>query len=90
MRFIPLKSKDDEKEPETKTISEAIDDNDCVEGANELKLKVVVMTNLHGQGEQFFDNFISLRNEIFESKGWVNYQSLRQRLEHIAKIGAYC
>ncbi|GFH61583.1 predicted protein [Chaetoceros tenuissimus] len=86
MRFVPLKSKDDEKEPETETISVAIDDNDRVEGANELKLKVTVMTNLHGQGEQFLDNLISLRNKIFKSKDWVNYQSLRQRLEHIAKF----
>ncbi|GFH59505.1 predicted protein [Chaetoceros tenuissimus] len=88
MRFVPLKSttKDDEKEPETETISVAIDDNDRVEGANELKLKVVVMTNLHGQGEQFLENFISLRNEIFEPKGWVDYHSLRQRLEHVNKF----
>lgn len=91
MRLVPLKpKKGDEKEkvkdPEKESISVAIDETEHTEGANELKVKVPVITNLHGSGVQFLDNMITLTNEIFEPKGWVNTDSLHKRFEQIPKF----
>lgn len=47
MRFVPLKPKGDEKEPETDSISVAIDEN---HRADELKVTITLLNNLHGQG----------------------------------------
>ena len=84
MRLVPLKpkkgdEKEKDKEPEKESISVAIDESEHTEGANELKVKVPVITNLHGSGVQFLDNMITLTNEIFEPKGWVNTDSLHKR-----------
>lgn len=91
MRLVPLKpKKGDEngkdKEPEKESISVAIDESEHTEGANELKVKVPVITNLHGSGVQFLDNYIQLTNEIFEPKGWVDNDSLHKRFEQIQKF----
>ncbi|GFH50710.1 predicted protein [Chaetoceros tenuissimus] len=69
MRFVPLKPKGEEKEPETDSISVAIDENHRADGANELKVTITLLNNLHGQGVQFLDNMITLTQGIFEPKG---------------------
>jgi hypothetical protein len=91
MRLVPLKPKkgkeeEKDKEPEKETISVAIDESEHTEGANELKAKVPVITNLHGSGVQFLDNVITLTSEIFEPKGWVDKASLHRRFEQIPKF----
>lgn len=87
MRFVPLKT-DTSDSGDAKETEVYIKRNQKERsgGQNDLKVKVPMITNLNGAGEQFIINIMALQNSIFSPMGWTDQNSISERLDLMTKF----
>ena len=83
LRFVPLK-KDEDEEEKNVTISVLVDDKQKGTPDNIRELELPMIRKLELEGETFVLNKIKLINTIFQPKGWIGKDTLKQRLEKYA------
>ena len=88
MRLVPLPEPETEekKEPETVQISIRINEVGRDAGDNKLTCTVPVLDTLNMKGVQYVSNLITVKNKIFDPKGWIGADTLSRRLDTIAKF----